>query len=383
MKLIAFTLLILIPSVGFGAPTHKPGRSLAVESAVQEEESAEENLSSLPESEQFSKAVEPGAHIFAKGPDILRPHDQTSCNTTADPRSLLGPIRNQSGTGWCFAFTAADMLTQKLGSRVSAAAIASLYYAQKENLNGRQGPLPWSDLKGGYLINAISDAETAGTICSEAEFHSDQLDDEFFRLHPQKVTASSLNQQASAKLSVVLNKLDSYELSGRDPAISCDMTMSAQLMFPGLDIPTVLAILRRAKDSQEAIFWMKKMSCKNPVSIPKNLPHPIEEVASKPGHGRQLLTTIDAKLESGQIVGLTYSLPALLTSSASEEMKAQTVHSSSIIQRKFFDGQCQYLIRDSLGKRCEGYRKCDSDPGNFWITADELDQAGLSIQYFP
>ena len=385
MKLIAFTLLILIPSVGFGAPTHKPGRSLAVESAVQEEESAEENLSSLPESEQFSKTVESGARIWANGPDILQPHDQTSCSTTKDLRPELGENRNQSGTYWCFAFTAADMLTQKLGTRVSAAAVASLYYQQAENSKmvvAKGDEIGWSSRKGGEAIVAIADAEYAGSICSEAEFHSDQLDVEFRRQHPEVHGAQNLNIQAAAKLSTILSKLDLISGNMKDADLTCDAVMSSELVFPGLDLPTVLAVLKKAKDSQEAILWMEKLNCRNPLSIPKSIPKPMEEVALE-GHGRRLIPSIDQQLERGEIVGLTYTLPPLLTEAASPMMQEQTFHSSSIVQRKFFDGQCQYLIRDSLGKRCEGYRKCDSDPGNFWVTADDLDKAARSIQYFP
>jgi len=44
--------------------------------------------------------------------------------TPVDLRNKLGPLRDQGKTGWCFAYTAADLLTAKLGKEVSAIGVA-------------------------------------------------------------------------------------------------------------------------------------------------------------------------------------------------------------------------------------------------------------------
>ena len=45
-------------------------------------------------------------------------HSQTKC-TTVDLRSSLGEARDQGESGWCFANTAADLVSHAVGYRVS------------------------------------------------------------------------------------------------------------------------------------------------------------------------------------------------------------------------------------------------------------------------
>jgi hypothetical protein len=56
-----------------------------------------------------------------------------------DLRPVLGEARDQGDTGWCFAHSAADLLTAAVGHRISAMDVAVTYHLmQSKALPGRQ-----------------------------------------------------------------------------------------------------------------------------------------------------------------------------------------------------------------------------------------------------
>ena len=49
-----------------------------------------------------------------------------------DLRESLGDVRDQSPTGWCYAHSAADLVSQAIGGRVSAVDLAFAYLFEDE-----------------------------------------------------------------------------------------------------------------------------------------------------------------------------------------------------------------------------------------------------------
>lgn len=75
-------------------------------------------------------------------------------NTTELPKVLqrLGPIRDQGATGQCYAMTAADLISEKWGKRVSSKQVAHLYY-QKSIAGGIQKI--FGSNQGGHVGSAL------------------------------------------------------------------------------------------------------------------------------------------------------------------------------------------------------------------------------------
>lgn len=86
--------------------------------------------------------------------------------SAAPIEKVLGAPRHQGNTGWCFAYTAAEMVSYKTGERASAASIARSHY-----FNGGIFTRMSNSRYGGHVNAALERSKKEG-ICSEASVSS-------------------------------------------------------------------------------------------------------------------------------------------------------------------------------------------------------------------
>lgn len=87
-------------------------------------------------------------------------------HSRAPIETRIGKVRNQGSFGWCFAYTAADLITDHTQNIVSASDIALAYY--ENNIFAR-----FNRKKEGGFVGSALRAASRGDICLESEMISD------------------------------------------------------------------------------------------------------------------------------------------------------------------------------------------------------------------
>ena len=244
--------------------------------------------------------------IAAQGSADFSPHDQASCSTV-DMRPQFGDLRNQDGVGWCFAEAGADLLSQKLGKRVSMMDLSILYYQQNGIVQQSKTPSSqMADWAGGSTAYAMAAVAHRGNICSEAE-----MPDDFSQAYLAKPLKAG--EDISSRLNRVqildkdyfrhINDAVSNKLQNSD--ITCTAANDLREMFPMLNLPTLIAALKDGDDALSVLNWLRQLDCRNPIPVPKDL-NIVDETA-KEGEGQTLMANIDANLNRGQALGISYN----------------------------------------------------------------------------
>ena len=131
----------------------------------------------------------------------LEPKNNTNINsgsktnlatcTPVDLRKKLGPPRDQGKTGWCFAYSASDLLTAKLGKEVSAVGVAINFKTDSifsffDKLKGNNA------FRTGFINSAIRTSQK--DICLENELPSNlsgvDLENVFINITQDKISNS-------------------------------------------------------------------------------------------------------------------------------------------------------------------------------------------------
>lgn len=289
---------------------------------------------------------------------------------------------------WCYAYTSADLISQRLGRRVSAIPLAVDYLLEDprrlhdsphpavrelvrkqpeliesirtdrfrrsvEDTNSIRGFVD----SGGYLEDATLLANVGG-ICAE-----DKLPSSSTRAR-QLVERARKTAAARAKA---------------DPADLC--TYPADLRPPAST-----SILMEPLAWREAQLWRAEIerACpREPVSVPL-IPRTFYANADSPTAARDrkaALDEIDDALSRGRIAGLAYDAGHFAPMPPNTR-PGDGQHASVIAARKLIGGKCRYLIRNTWGKdSCSAYkpafrRHCEK--GDIWVTREEI---GAALTY--
>lgn len=278
----------------------------------------------------------------------------------------LDNARNQDGVGWCYAYTAADLLSFRLKQKISA---VSLYNS------GRSIEADITDIKGkgGDIGEAIETYLTKKNgLCLESDLPSSDFKFCAYRDYN--------------------NFLNSLYQSITDRSLENTQCLSQNLnsAFPGVDYAIVKNYADRygTKNLAEFLFdyKCKKKSFKNYKIKPINKILPYAKLD-------EVMTKIDSLLTSGEVVGVAYDYSAM-----NEKADKTSGHASLVVGRRqnSESGECEYLVRNSWGKDCtqnEGpgltcHKNCDANgecrySGHFWVSQARLKKSMLGITYLP
>ena len=278
-----------------------------------------------------------------------------------DLRSKMGPIRNQDGVGWCYSFAAADMLTFKNGGspRVSAADLAAQYIDVSPQYQSRTNNmwLSHKNLNGGHIYSALQLAEKNGT-CDETKI-------------PSEINGGPQIAQAYRDLYASAY----YRNDPKHKSLCAAQASKYRKFFPATSPTEILAVLN-TEPPWRVVHKLFGMNCqqRRPAGIS---PGEIG-LARKPDIGKVL----NQELEQGQPVGIGYNIE--LITARKNANNGFGMHGSTIVGRKFDakTGNCQYLLRNTWGRSCDGYRGWKCEAGHLWVNEDALLWATDSATYF-
>lgn len=280
-----------------------------------------------------------------------------------DLRDQLGPVQNQDGTGLCYAYSASELISHKLGQRVSPVDVGlQLAKRNDEKLFRKSGRTYLNKITderdnktamGGHIKDALQISQDVG-YCAD-----DRIDSNDFKgSRALNNGLVNLNQ-----LSLHQYKLDTA--SGSD----CAKFAKIQKIFPGVSI-------RQLQDTANR---------SNVINIGAN----VADVACKPrlkplqkfrfvnirNSGRNLSSSgydkIDLALSKGKPVGLSVFMDKLYNFGSST-ISNQKRHALTLAGRKYnpSTGKCEYILKNSWGPECDRHFKVRCQNGYLFVPED-------------
>ncbi|WP_413943657.1 hypothetical protein [Bdellovibrio sp. HCB-162] len=330
-------------------------------------------------------------------------HAKESCSSI-DYRSELGPNRDQGDLSWCFAYTSADLISQRVKQRVSATDIASTFILadpyQLENSSQpevknylQENPDFYNRVQthrkeaaGKYdpknILNSAGLTDTGGQedttimlanskgMCAEKNFPSTEKNQTQFlkniaRIHYKKnksyqdVNRCPLFRPQTDFTSAIVDPLsvamaDVYETE-----------LDKRCHRKPWPVPLVPVMVKFGDDLAQYEEKIKK-----------------GEITKDEGAAK-LFATIDSALENGRVSAIGYNAYSIMPPDEGGDNR-HADHSSVIAARRMIKGQCHYLIRNTWGSDCSTYypkfrNRCEQ--GNIWITKEELKESLYSVTY--
>ena len=291
-------------------------------------------------------------------------------------------MRDQDSIGWCYAYTAADLISVEIGKRVSAVDVANSYnngtFSDWLGLNE-------SSMQGGYCDTAGNDAVDRG-LCLESQLPSGDY-------HFSKGSASFIDElKAIESLYDIYQEYVSEDFlgiftrtkSGDDllraqkkfkKDITCGPNKSDwQELFQNLNLDTFMKVIHSSSSSNDFIDKLVAKNCTPRLQLPKELElHEIDDE-------EEIWPKIDSQLESGKIAEVSYYSDVLYD----KHDRDDGLHSSLIVARRFNPKtqSCEYMVRNSWGNGCASYDDSyDCLEGNIWIAEEYLKRATVGMVY--
>ncbi|MDC1175564.1 hypothetical protein OAT67_09205 [Bacteriovoracaceae bacterium] len=118
-------------------------------------------------------------------------------------------------------------------------------------------------------------------------------------------------------------------------------------------------------------------SCKPRTSPSVSLSYQSDDMFTSVG---SMVNTIDSKLDSGDILGLSYKASVL----SDRHDFSSGNHASLIVARKFNSstGSCEYLVRNSWGTGCSNYDdELSCEEGNIWLPEETLKRTMRGVTF--
>lgn len=304
--------------------------------------------------------------------------------TVKDGKVVKNNMRNQDSIGWCYAYSAADMLSHKMGQEFSAIDVANAY-------NDTRSVYFWenekkeSELEGGYITKAANSAKKRG-VCLEKNLPSCDF----------KFADNSSNY--IKQLRAVEGLYDTYYkdttedgmIWGRNKKIGGDLDRAISSfttgvcrpsypgiapLFPEVSMDEFVDVLGKSCSANDCVDRLVDMSCKPRVKIPENLNFKDEDSSVD-----SMLARLDKELNQGDIAGILYSSKTLYDR---YDYKGAN-HASTIVARRFNTktNSCEYMIRNSWGSSC-GYSdpRIECTEGNLWMPEEYLRRTVYGVTY--
>lgn len=271
--------------------------------------------------------------------------------------------RNQDSAGWCYAFTASDIISVEAGVPVSATHTSSIYnnylltnpddrkFSEKYREKAKGDAAFQGIFESGFTDRAIRETVNNGWICTEKGFPFDKN-----------------KRDDTKKLLEELENLKS-KASNKSQEVLCDEIkgLSKDIFLLKDELKKISESLLK-KNINETVKLYIESACTEKVV---NLSTFITELYVKaPGDkSDKFHTLVNNQLSRGRPVGVAYVLDNLSIHTGN--------HGSVIMARRWRNGSCEYNLRNSWGESCEsytGYAKetCNLKEGTFWVKDNVL-----------
>lgn len=268
------------------------------------------------------------------------------------PLSVEKP-KNQDTIGWCYAYTASDLIAHAIGKNPSAVYIAMLE-------NNRFWNRVFGETEGGHIETALGEMIEKG-ICLEEDMPS--TDYQFSQ--EGKDLGQVFNRVLELRRDYIRRSFNTQLIMNNLCSENLDLFRDLHQVFPGLNMAELGSILTKGS-ATGAFKRIVNKSCKiSRDDDLKSLKVQTEEKTEK------IFSTIDEQLNKGNILGIGYKSAILTNSQANSQANSRVAdHASSIVGRRFNPktNTCEYLVRNSEGKACATYSKdYECNNGHIWI----------------
>jgi hypothetical protein len=334
--------------------------------------------------------------------------DSYATPTTCNPGNLLsnvdisdefGPVRDQDGIGWCYAYAGADLLNHYLyrtngrdpslleeGNRVSANSLASNYERRRnrgevrrlrrqqrgksldellelhragDSVTGGDDGLIVTD--GGWTGQSIAAGlRPRGRVCLER----DVRDSDFFLVNSE---CHNLNCELEESLIEILRWYESGDLN------QCRALNSAREMFPQMSLDAITDILSETS-RENALYELFRRSCSNDkrLRFERNprysaVFNPLVKSRARAGNPLRDNDRIMNKINDGLSRGIPISISYFTQPLEGVELDGDSgTHASIITGREWDPVNCRYnyKIRNSWGTGCSSYGSVTTDETN-------------------
>ncbi len=281
--------------------------------------------------------------------------------------------RNQDGIGWCYAFSAADLLTAEMGEPVSASHVSAIFNKEIDNsffmkFGYNIGRLLTDSTfdesyEGGWVDRALENAVDEKFVCSEKALpfdknHYGETAEVIKRL--EKIKESIDNDEISPRYSCV--EIEVLKLK----ALSNIRVSEIYSILEQDNMNTALAEIleKNCKDNLIKLKKFKVKSLHKPRLSRINRDRSRSEEKRAERRLKKYYGKVGEVLSAGKPLGISYDVSDIMDSSGG--------HASVLTARRWKDGKCQFKIRNSWGKGCRSYdmnkiEECNYGEGSFWV----------------
>lgn len=267
---------------------------------------------------------------------------------------LEAPL-NRDGIGWCYAYSAADLISFKLKQRVSSFDAGLQFHNMirqslwKRFTHAKTGHM----LEIGGNIQEVLEAAQMRGLCSEKELPSDYSGNDLYNY---------------------LRQVESFKLSDVGTP-RCD---GISQFFPALMIEDMKKVLSRY-EGEARLIELAGASCRQRIQVPSLKVRNVD-VAKDPQ-----LKTLDEQLNKNNIVSLSQDMSFLFYGPDHKPKKRVSNHQVTVVGRRFKEGKCQYQLKGSSGRHknyryAEPYRSNNSG-GYVWVDRETLARFSDEMTY--
>jgi hypothetical protein len=301
------------------------------------------------------------------------------CSPLSLEHKLNSDTRNQREIAWCYAFTSADMIGEahNLPEPVSAADVALRYnksvaaklvqFFRRVTGGYKDDPIErYLPHQTGFSKIAIERVHKDGW-CPESVFPS-ELWERNIRTDKGWSTSKVPLKQAFRELLELSRQKDNFTTQNLPYFYS----------FKNIETPEKFITLLKKYKYDEFLQQIRLTACKNDRHpLPSRLP--VLMVVKNPG----VFNRIHSQLNQNRVIGLDYD-SRILRKFENYKLSLDNLHTSILIGRQWNSGrnECEYLVRDSYGTKCEDYdpgARCDR--GYVWLPESIIYKNMTSVVY--
>ena len=311
-----------------------------------------------------------------------------SCDRAAGaPRPRLPPPHHQGETQWCYAYVAADLLTDKLGWPVSALDLVLARFPKKTDRKPKPDDSIADLAAHASPFEALEKAAARGGVCREEDVPSGPLGAASTTQVARYRRLEALAEKASdGRKNAQWNHLDpeangsgerctpgyqsASDADGIVNQLCVEHLAEARELFPNASGRDFFDALRPAAPT-DMIRSLADASCRRqPLAAPSVVQNEVRDDAAADGAYRD----ISERLREGRPVAIVLNKDALLDR---QRARRGSGHWALLIDARWREGQgCELLLRNSYGATCGHNGKnydasYDCDPAlGVWLPAE-------------
>jgi hypothetical protein len=297
---------------------------------------------------------------------------QENCSALDLRTEKLKVIRDQKKVAWCYAFTAADMLTYTydLIEKASAADIAinyndsdlgvfSRWLAETfgRNSNRTEQDTFMMPHQTGFNKIALERSMRDG-YCPERVFPSESW---------RKLTREG-SKWIETKVDLKSAMLDIFSLLKNQKNLTSE-NLPYYFHFKNIETPQEFFALIKGQSSSSFYSKLRYEVCKYDRIKYQDRSSVLMYIKDS-----LTFTVMNKQLNRGRVVGIDYD-SRLLSDGRNSTVNLSHLHTSALVARRWSkeSNECQYLVRDSYGKQCSKYDKSyECLGGQIWIDESKI-----------